>query len=285
LSIREVPNTHTANAYAEAARESQIVGIQLGRGHSHQPNLRHLRLEEREYAQADLLFVPSDHVTRTFLERGVPQTRLRRHQYGYDSTRFSPLGRIEFPIRPFTAVFVGSVEPRKGLHYALDAWMRAEPPCGSTLLIAGGFVPGYREYLAEWLNQPNVETLGFVNDVPSLLRRSDVLLLPSVEEGSALVTYEAQGSGCIPLVSTAAGALLPQGLRGFVHKPRDVAALTNHLRRLSWDDELRASLRREVIEWSSMLTWESAGRRMLGIYSDALALQPKRVNGRPDLTP
>jgi glycosyltransferase involved in cell wall biosynthesis len=271
LSSREVPNTHTASAYAEALRESEIVGIAMGKRHSHRPNARHLRLEEREYAQADLLLVPSDYVARSFLERGVPQERLRRHQYGYDKSRFNSLGRIESPDRPFTAAFVGSAEPRKGLHYALDAWLRAEPPPGSKLMIAGGFVPGYREHLAVPLSHPSIEVLGFVDDIPSLLRNSDVLLLPSVEEGSALVTYEAQASGCIPLVSEAAGALLPDGVRDFVHRPRDMPALTEHLRRLSRDDTLRASMRREVIDWSSNLTWESAGRRMINIYADAVA--------------
>jgi glycosyltransferase involved in cell wall biosynthesis len=273
LSSREVPNSHTANAYAEAERESQIVGIKLRRRHSHRSDERRLRLEQREYAEADLLLVPSDYVAQTFIERGISPERLRRHQYGYDDKRFSSVGRIESPSRPFTAVFVGSAEPRKGLHYALDAWTRAVPPEGSKLLIAGGFVPGYREYLAERLNHPSIEILGFVRDVPSLLRRSDVLLLPSVEEGSALVTYEAQASGCIPLVSAAAGAILPEGLHGLVHKPRDVSALTEHLRLLAWDDVRRASLRHEVIEWSSALTWESAGRRMLEIYADALTAQ------------
>ena len=84
------------------------------------------------------------------------------------------------------------------------------------------------------------------------------------------MTYEAQASGCIPLASAAAGALLPADLNSLVHEPRDVKALTDHLRRLSRDTELRASLRRMVVDWSSGLTWESAGRRMLEIYAEAL---------------
>ena len=151
----------------------------MGRRHSHRPDQRHLRLEDREYAEADLLLVPSDHVAQTFVQRGIPRDRLRQHQYGYDQSRFDAIGRIEAPTRPFTATFVGSAEPRKGLHYALDAWLRAEPPAGSKMLIAGGFVPGYREFLATRLAHRSIEVLGFVNDVPSLLRQSDVLLLSS----------------------------------------------------------------------------------------------------------
>ena len=280
LGSREVPNTHTANALDEAEREYRIVGIEPGRHHSHRRDERHLRLEEREYEAADVLLVPSDHVRRTFVHREVPAGKLRRHQYGYDPARFTSVGRTEVPDRPFTAAFVGGAEPRKGLHYALDAWLRAGPAPGARFVIAGGFAAGYRDYLSDRLDHPGVEILGFVDDVPSLLRKCDVLLLPSVEEGSALVTYEAQASGCIPLVSTAAGALLPLGLHDLVHQPRDVAALSDHLRRLSRDDDRRAALRQEVVEWSSSLTWESAGQRMLEIYTACLAERDTDALGR-----
>ena len=71
---------------------------------------------------------------------------------------------------------------------------------GARFLVCGRFVPGYRELLAPLLDQPGVEVLGFRDDVPRLLRNADVLILPSVEEGSAAVTYEAQASGCVLLV-------------------------------------------------------------------------------------
>lgn len=270
LSSREVPNTHTANAYEEALIESKITGVELARSHSHRPNRRRIALENLEYQEADMLLVPSDHVAQTFAERGIPAGRLRRHQYGYDDSRFQAAERIEWPVRPFRALFVGSGEPRKGLHYALEAWARCEMPKGAEFVIAGEFVPGYRAYISDLLSTPSVTHVGFVGDVPVLMRRSDVLLLPSVEEGSALVTYEAQASGCIPLVSSAAGALLPPVLREYVHAPRDIAALSEHLNVMANDPLLRATLRQAVIEWSSALTWQSAAQRMLEIYYDAI---------------
>jgi glycosyltransferase involved in cell wall biosynthesis len=274
LSSREVPNTHTANAYDEADREARTVGIELRKGHSHRPDPRRLRLEDKEYAAADVLLVPSDHVARTFLDRGVPESRLRRHQYGFDPSRFHALGRSDPSARPFTAVFVGSAEPRKGLHYALEAWGRVKPPPGSQLLVAGEFVGGYRERLGDRLTLPGVQHLGFVDDVAALLRRSDVLLLPSVEEGSALVTYEAQASGCIPLVSDAAGALLPPGSEELVHRARDVEGLARQLSRLIWDEGSRQQHREAVIGWSDRLTWDCAGRRMLAIFAESRPRQP-----------
>ena len=57
------------------------------------------------------------------------------------------------------------------------------------------------------LAHPSVRVLGQRNDVPELMRQSDIFVLPSIEEGSALVTSEARGSGCVLLVSDAAGAV------------------------------------------------------------------------------
>lgn len=266
LGSREVPNTHTAHAFAEAAREAATVGVALARGHSHRPHGRRLDLEAEEYATADLLMVPSDHVARTFLARGVEAEKLRRHHYGYDPARFHAEGRTEIPDRPFTAAFVGRAEPRKGLHYALRAWCDARPASGARFVIAGGFVNGYRRQLEPLLERDDVEVMGFVDDVPALLRHTDVLLLPSVEEGSALVTYEAQASGVIPLVSSAAGAHLPPAMRALVHEPRCVEELTAHLSRVMHGDLERGALRDECLRWSTGLTWSHAARRMLDIY-------------------
>ena len=80
--------------------------------------------------------------------------------------------------------------------------------------------------LAARLAHPSVDLVGDGSRRSMRLARADVLLLPSLEEGSALVTYEAQVAGCVPLVSTAAGALLDDDVHGLLHEPSDVATLT-----------------------------------------------------------
>jgi glycosyltransferase involved in cell wall biosynthesis len=104
-----------------------------------------------------------------------------------------------------------------------------------------------------------------------LLRASDVLILPSVEEGSALVTYEAQACGCVLLVSDAAGARVENGRHGFVHAVGDVSTLTEHLRALHDDPALLASLRRHVVADAPRLTWRAAGRKLHAVYAAVAA--------------
>lgn len=271
LGSREAPNTHTAHAYAAAAEEARRLGMDIARGQSHRTNPRRLRRELAEFAAADLILVPSERVEQTFLDAGIPSSRLQRHHYGFDPEVFHDRGRDDTSARPFTVVFLGSAEPRKGLHYALEAWRRSGVASDSRFLIAGAFAAGYRERIAGLLDQPGVSVVGFTENAPGLLRAADALLLPSIEEGSALVTYEAQASGCVPLVSRSAGAHILHGREGLIHEDRDVDALAEHIARLRGDPELRARMRAAGIAAAPELTWKAAGSRMLEIFRLATA--------------
>jgi glycosyltransferase involved in cell wall biosynthesis len=98
------------------------------------------------------------------------------------------------------------------------------------------------------------------------MRQSDLFVLSSVEEGSALVTYEARGSGCVLLVSDASGAVCEHMKNGLVHLSRDVSALTEHIRSLDSDRRLLEKLRMESASDLNRLTWTEAGRRLAEVY-------------------
>ncbi|HEV7148858.1 MAG TPA: glycosyltransferase, partial [Pedococcus sp.] len=99
----------------------------------------------------------------------------------------------------------------------------------------------------------------------------DLLLLPSVEEGSALVTYEAQASGCVPVVSDAAGARCTHDVDGLVHPARDLPMLTEQLVRLSTSADLLTRLRTRALAHSPTLTWDAAADRLVAAYGQALS--------------
>ena len=134
-------------------------------------------------------------------------------------------------------------------------------------MIVGAFEPGYRELLEPLLAHPSVEEHGFVPDPSALMRESDVFVFPSIEEGSALVAYEAQACGCVLVVSEAAGARCVDGVDGLVHRPGDVATLTEQLRRVSRDRELLERLRATGLERSAQLSWAAAGKELADIYA------------------
>jgi glycosyltransferase involved in cell wall biosynthesis len=268
-AVREVPNTHTGYAFETVAAEHELLGLPPIRGHSHTFDAGVLRLEEHEFEVVDLLLVPSELSRRTFLDRGVPEERLALHQYGFDPARFPPPGDRQN--RPFTALFAARCEPRKGLHYALQAWHESGSAQHGKLVVLGEFVPGYRDIVEQGLAHPSVEERGFVNDLPRVMGECDVLVHPSVEDGSALVTYDAQAAGCVLAASDAAGARFVHGRHGLLHRPRDVATLTEHLRLLSSDESALAGMRSAVIAERDRLTWAKAATELVEIYDRAVA--------------
>jgi glycosyltransferase involved in cell wall biosynthesis len=250
------------------AKELELLGLPSAAGHSHTFDADALAREEREYELADALLVPSEYSLGTFLERGVPREKLVVHRYGYDGDRFfAPNGGASSRERPFTAIFVGRCEPRKGLHHALRAWIDSGAAESGRFIVCGAFEPGYRRVLEPLLAHPSVELHGFVADPSAVMRDSDVFVFPSIEEGSALVTYEARACGCVLVVSEAAGARCEDGVDGLVHRPGDVATLTKQLRRLSQDRVFLEQLRATALERAQDLSWAAAGKELAGIYA------------------
>lgn len=268
-ALREVPNTHTENAYDVVGRLCRELGIELPPGSSHRHNPARLARECAEYEHAFRLLVPSDAVAETFRARGFPEEKLLRHRYGFDPTVFKPpAARAPGPLR---ALFLGAVGPRKGLHVALQAWVRSKASKTGRFAIYGRVEDGYRPVIKPYLDVAGVELHEFTSDVNTALQSTDVLLLPSFEEGSALVTYEAQGCGVIPLVSAAAGAMCVDGVTGLVHPTGDVDALAAHLDMLSDDAGRRDLMRRAILERRETLTWAAAAERLEACYQSALA--------------
>jgi glycosyltransferase involved in cell wall biosynthesis len=272
-TVLERPNTHTRFAYEVVQKECDRIGVPLPPGHEHAYNEAVLEREEVEYELADRLLCPSDFVMQTFLERGFPRDKLARHCYGFDEKRFYPdvsAGRG----CGLTALFAGVCAVRKGLHFALEAWLKSSAHQDGVFLIAGRFIPGYAEKLANMIRHPGVRVLGHRSDIPELMRKSDILVLPTIEEGSALVTAEARGSGCVLVVSDAAGANCRHMENALVHRAGDVETLTEHLNLLNEDRPVLEKLRAASLRTVNEITWTAAGVRLLNVYHDAIEAAP-----------
>jgi glycosyltransferase involved in cell wall biosynthesis len=269
-TVLERPNAYTRFAYEMVKRECESLGVSMPPGHEHAYNEKVLQKEEEEYRLADRLLCPSDFVASTFLEHGFAASKLARHQYGFDEKVYFQNDELRGKNRGLTVLFVGGCAPRKGLHYALDAWLESPAHTDGTFLIAGGFIPGYAEKLSLQLSHPSIRVLGHRQDVPELMRQSDILVLPSIEEGSALVTSEARGSGCVLLVSEAAGAICQHMENAIIHKVGDIKALTSHLTLLHEDRALLERLRAASLSSLQDITWAAAGRRLIQVYREII---------------
>jgi glycosyltransferase involved in cell wall biosynthesis len=272
-TVLERCNAHTGFAMEVVQKECDRLGIVLPPDHEHAYNAEKLHKEVEEYRLATRLLCPSDFVVKTFLEKGYPREQLARHIYGYDERVFYPSNEPRDPKRGLTMISVGVCAVRKGLHYALDAWLRSPASKDGTFLIAGEFLPDYQNKLASMLAHPSVKVLGHRNDVPELLRKSDILVLPSIEEGFGLVITEAMGSGCVPLASEACTEICSHMKTGLMHSVGDVEALTQHITMLHEDRALLERLRTTGLEAAPGVTWAAAGRVLLDAYRETIAAQ------------
>jgi glycosyltransferase involved in cell wall biosynthesis len=269
-TVLERCNAHTGFAMEVVQKECDRLGITLPPDHEHAYNAEKLQKEEEEYRLATRLLCPSEFVVKTFGDKGYPREQLARHIYGYDEKVYYPSSEPRNPKRGLTMISVGVCAVRKGLHFALEAWLKSPACKDGTFLIAGEFLPAYQEKLASMLAHPSVKILGHRNDVPELVRKSDILVLPSIEEGFGLVITEAMGSGCVPLASDACTEICNHMKTGLMHRVGDVEALTQHITMLHEDRALLESLRTAGLESAPGVTWTAAGRILLDVYRETI---------------
>lgn len=216
--------------------------------------------EEAEYEAADRITVPSGFVYDSFVQSGVPKDKLRLIPYGADLSRFSPRGAPDPDW--FTIIFVGQVSVRKGIPYLLQAFAQFRHP-KKRLRIIGSVDPRLAPLLR---GQPteNVEFLGVVENakLQEHFSTSDVMVLPSVEEGLSMVMGEALACGCPVIASQNTGAadLFEDGVEGSIVPPRDVKALVDALTAFADQPELRAEMRSAALSRVQRLGgWDGYG--------------------------
>jgi starch synthase len=201
--------------------------------------------EELIYAQADAITVPSTFAARSFASMGVPASKVTVIPYGVRQENFYPVA--EPGAGRFDVLFAGAAGLRKGVPYLLEAFARVKHP-HKRLRIAGAFLPELKAVLGR-LSQEHVEFLGNVPQprLRELMSTSHVLVLPSIEEGLALVQAQAMACGCPIISSTNTGAedLFSDGVEGFIVPVRDSSALASRMQELA-DDPIRQQTMREA---------------------------------------
>lgn len=228
--------------------------------------------EEAIYAQADAITVPSSMAARSFVEMGVPATKVHTIPYGVRLENFHPAG--EPPQGEFRVLFAGAVGLRKGIPYLLQAFSELRHP-RKRLLIAGQMQEDLRSVLPR-CPQEKVEFLGAVPQarLVELMSTSHTLVLPSIEEGLALVQAQALACGCPVICSTNTGGedLFSDGVEGFVVPIRDSGAIAVRLQQLADDPLLQAKMRVAALARVQAIGgWTQYGDRWERLLRDLLA--------------
>ncbi len=226
--------------------------------------------EEKIYEAADLITVPSGFAERSFVEMGVPREKMRRVPYGVRLERFRPVGQP--PPDRFEVLFAGGVSLRKGVPYLLEAFARLRHPA-KRLRIAGAMRPDLEAVLSR-LPQDHVEILGSVSQerMIELMSTSTVMVLPSIEEGLALVQGQAMACGCPVIASTNTGSedLFTDGVEGFIVPIRDPGAILSRMQQLADDPALRQRMSEAgLIRVKSLGGWKDYGDKWENLLLEA----------------
>ncbi|WP_148416288.1 glycosyltransferase family 4 protein [Haloferax sp. KTX1] len=227
-------------------------------------SISHVEREEMEYDAADFIITPSKFSYNTLVEHGVPAEKICIIPFGAN-TNFDVPDRQESN-HPFTFLFTGHVSLRKGAQYLLDAWEEQSLP-NAQLLIAGHIEDALKDRVEDFSDDDSVEFLGWVDNLEELYRKASVFVFPSIEEGSARVTYEAMSWG-LPVVTTFnSGWVGTDSVHGVEIPIRDPDALVNAMTRLYEDSTLRQRMStqaRDLIE--SKYTWDHYAERVHKTY-------------------
>jgi glycosyltransferase involved in cell wall biosynthesis len=218
--------------------------------------------EEAIYETANAITVASTFAKRSFVEQGVSPAKVHVIPYGVRLERFSPGAPPS--TESFDVLFAGWISLRKGIPYLLEAFKELKHP-KKKLRLVGVVAPDVKQLLHR-LPMEDVEILGPLPqaELAQWMRKSHVLVLPSVEDGFGLVLTEAMACGCPVISSTNTGAadLYQDGKEGFIVPARDASSLRCALQRLVDESGLQERMREEALaKVQSLGGWTDYGDR------------------------
>jgi len=222
----------------------------------------------REFEEADYIQLPTRFVIQTFLDAGIPESKILQASYGTNLSIFTPKTTFDAN-QPFRVICPSGINLRKGARVLVDAWRKLDWKDAELHWI--GSMSSQTEHL---FRQP---LPGLVLEPPrphaalaELYRKCDVFVLPSFEEGLARVMIEAAACGLPLIVTPNTGAedfFTPGAPEGWLISAGDVDALCEALieakenRQNTFDLGKRASARAQV-----GFSWDDYGKRILDNY-------------------
>jgi glycosyltransferase involved in cell wall biosynthesis len=238
------------------------------------------RLVEREleeYAFCDLIFVPSSFAMRTFTGKGVPRDKLRLNPYGVDLAMFHREPKSD---STFRILFVGTLSLQKGLPYLFEAMGGLGRP-DVELLVIGAIEAEMRPIMAKY--EGSFRYLGTVarSELHKHYSQASVLVLPSIQEGLALVQAQAMACG-VPVIAsenTGAADLFTDGVEGFIVPIRDARAIREKILTLYEDPARRVQMGKAALARVREIGgWDDYGDRAAKYYRAALELRAGGAN-------
>lgn len=273
-TVLDVPIGHQRTCQELMAEEHSRYGITYGSRSLE----RWTRAYERSYDLADKLVVGSSFVRQSLIDRGIDAEKIMINPYGVDTGFWTEAfhKRRNKDSKTMTFVYAASVGLRKGAHYLLRAWRKANLKDCELLVCGANYLPNHVEFSEV---PKGVKFLGpkTHEQLRELYSKADVYVLPSLFEGLARSGLEAMTAGLPAIVTWETGLtdMVTHDLNGWVVPSRNDKALAACLRKCALDREATAEAGVRAHEIATNYSWKAYGARCATIVR---ALQARGGN-------
>jgi glycosyltransferase involved in cell wall biosynthesis len=231
------------------------------------------------YRRSAAVIAVSSAIRRRLVEvDGVPSAKIHviHNALPRLPARATAVGGLPRPDGPLVGV-IARLQPEKGVAVFLRAAKRLAQNVSDAGFVVVGDGPqrGMLERLAADLGVA-VTFLGFRPDGPALIGELDLLVIPSLSEGTPLVLLEGAAAG-VPVVATTVGGIPEQvsdGIEGLLVPPGDNRTLADACRRILADRAFGAHLAAGAADRLRKADPEAAVKAVAGLYAHVLWAQP-----------
>ncbi len=207
---------------------------------------------------------------------GVPIGRFRVIANGVDTAahaRAAPLPALRDPDRPLL-LFVGRLEPRKGLDVLVRAFLRvrAALPAVRLCVVGEGAERTRCQQMIPSSIRHDALFVGHVDEAekPRYFASADLFVAPNVGgESFGIVLLEAMASGLPVVASDIPGfrTVMRDGRQGRFVPPKDTSALADTVLTLLSNDRLRAAMSREGRRHAAEYDWTRIAAPLDALYA------------------
>jgi len=167
---------------------------------------------------------------------------------------------------------IAELHKRKGHKYLIEAFkkLQAEVPTLHLMLVGTG--PDEAGLRAKYKDITNLHFLGWREDIPQILKASDIFVLPSLREAFGLVLLEAMVSGvaCVATDNGGAKDIIENGKSGYLVPPANSDRLADAIRTLLRNPDQKRDIERAALERvKSEFTADVMAMKTLEVYKKA----------------
>ena len=213
----------------------------------------------------DWIWCISKLVKDSYLSNGVNEGKLIDLSLGVDFDKYSAVSTKKSQLnKEFIILFVGNVNPEKGVHVLLEAINKSK--LENIKIIFNGGLPDYFESIfnnhVQILKHRNISIIVNPGEPSQNYGAASIFVLPSVHESFGLVVLEAMAAGLPVIVSDMVGAkdCVKEGVNGYVFSSGNSDELSIILKKLYSNKELVDKMGRssaaiaENYDWSLIVT-------------------------------